>query len=379
MAGLTKFNKVREKPLVLLSPLDWGLGHATRCIPLIRELILLNCDVIIACSPTQRKLLEIEFQSLTFFDSPSAPPVYGRNRILTITRLLFQVPKILTLVKRENQWLNAFLKAHPVDAIISDNRFGFYATAIPCIFITHQLGVKTGLGMAFDALARNINYRYIDKFSECWVPDYEEPDSLAGGLANPSVQPKITLKHIGALSRFETCDNTHRYELLIILSGPEPQRSLLENKITGDLKSYTGKAILVRGLPGEKQLPTVPANVQVYNHVPAAQLNEMICSASFVISRCGYTTVMDLMKLQKKSILIPTPGQAEQEYLAKHLFSRQLAYTVTQNKFSLDTALKAAAAFSYKKMQAGMEAFKPHLRQFVAKLNGNHQPEKTTG
>lgn len=369
MAGLAKFNKVREKPLVLLSPLDWGLGHTTRCIPLIRELILLQCDVIIVCSPAQRKVLEIEFQSLTFFEAPARPPSYGKTKIATIIRLLLQVPKILTLIKQENSWLRQFLDRNPVDAIISDNRFGFYAPGIPCIFITHQLQVKTGLGAAFiDVLARRINYRFIKKFSACWVPDFEAPESLAGELSNPVPQPKIPVEHIGALSRFERCDTNESETILIILSGQEPQRTLFEMKIIEGLKEYSGPAILVHGTPGRGSMPGLPSNVQSFDHLPAAKLNELICSASIVISRCGYTSVMDLLKLQKKCVLVPTPGQAEQEYLATHLRERQLAFTISQSDFSLNTALRQAREFPFKKLEMPMDLYKKQLRHFVAEL-----------
>lgn len=368
MAGLTKFNKVREKPLVLLSPLDWGLGHTTRCIPLVHELIRLQCEVIIACSPTQQKLLELEFQSLTFFIAPSSPPVYGRTKTSTIIRLLFYLPKILTLIKRENRWLRQFLHSNPVDAIISDNRFGLYAPGIPCIFITHQLNIKTGLGAVLDSLARRINYRYIKKFTECWVPDYEGENSMAGDLANANECTRI-----GGISRFTGCDDATRMNangprLLIILSGPEPQRSILEKKLIDALKGYNGGAVLVRGLPGENELPEIPAGVQVFNHLPATELNQLICGASMVIARCGYTTVMDLMKLKKKCILIPTPGQAEQEYLAKHLYSSKLAYTVTQHKFSFVKDMQAAENFPSRKPDLSMEEYKLHLAKFVELL-----------
>jgi uncharacterized protein (TIGR00661 family) len=368
VAGLTKFNKVREKPLVLLSPLDWGLGHTTRCIPLIRELVRLQCEVIIACSPTQKKLLEIEFQSLTFFIAPSSPPVYGRTKTSTIIRLLFQLPKILTLIKRENRWLRQFLHSNPVDAIISDNRFGLYAPGIPCIFITHQLNIKTGLGAVLDGLARRINYRYIKKFTACWVPDYEGENSMAGDLANANEYTRI-----GGLSRFDGCGDAVRMNandprLLIILSGPEPQRSILEKKLIDALKDYNGPAVLVRGLPGENELPEVPAGVQVFNHLQATELNKLICDASMIVARCGYTTVMDLLKLKKKCVLIPTPGQAEQEYLAKHLYKNKLAYTITQHKFSLAKDMQAAENFPYRYPDVSMEEYKLHLARFVGSL-----------
>jgi UDP-N-acetylglucosamine transferase subunit ALG13 len=275
----------------------------------------------------------------------------------------------LTIIKRENSWLRQFLNSYPADAIISDNRFGLHAPGIPCIFITHQLQVKTGLGAAFDALARRINYRYIKKFSACWVPDFEGSGSLAGKLSNPDIQPQTSVEYIGALSRFEPCNQANTKTLLIILSGPEPQRSLFESKIVSGLKDYSGDAIIVRGVPGDSQpLQGLPTSVQTFDHLPASKLNELICSAAVVISRCGYTSVMDLLKLQKKCILVPTPGQAEQEYLAKYLCGRQLACTVTQNDFSLSDALRQAELFSFKKMETPMDAYKAHLRQWVQQL-----------
>lgn len=366
MAGLAKFNTLREKPLVLLAPLDWGMGHTTRCIPLIRELNLLQCEVIILCSTFQKRILELEFQSLNFLEYPGTPLVYGRNRVLTLISLLLQVPKNLTRIKEENRWLQEFLSANRVDAIISDNRFGLYAPGIPAVFITHQLQIKTGLGALANAWARRMNYRFINKFSECWIPDYEGQNSMAGELSNPHIQPKIKITRIGALSRFEKCAHSTSNYLLIILSGPEPQRSILEKKIIADLKDRT--AIIVRGLPENEKLPEAPSGVQVYNHLPASRLNELICGASIVISRCGYTSVMDLLKLQKKSILIPTPGQAEQEYLAKYLYKKQWAFTVSQNDFLLSHALKQAENFPYKKPETSMDEYKTHLRQFVAAL-----------
>lgn len=134
------------------------------------------------------------------------------------------------------------------------------------------------------------------------------------------------------------------------------------------MKDYNGPAVLVRGLPGENELPKVPARVQVFNHLPATELNKLICGASMIIARCGYTTVMDLLKLKKKCILIPTPGQAEQEYLAKHLYKSNLAYTITQHKFSLTKDMQAAENFPYRKPDVSMEEYKLHLARFVGSL-----------
>jgi UDP:flavonoid glycosyltransferase YjiC (YdhE family) len=363
-----KFNSSTRKPLILVSPLDWGLGHTTRCIPLIAELISLGCDVVIACNSTQKAILQQEFPQVDFAELEGYNMRYGKNRLATFGRLLFQAPKILTKIKQENQWLRAFLTQNRVDAVISDNRFGLYAPAIPTVFITHQLQVKTGLGAMADKIVLRWNYRKIRPFTVCWVPDSADSPSLAGELSHPASMPGIPVQYIGGLSRLSACATPGEDVLLIILSGPEPLRTVFETLLLKQLAAYKGKVVLVRGLPAQQHLPSVPAHCTVYNHVDAATLHQLICSAKLVISRCGYTTVMDLLKLQKKSILVPTPGQAEQEYLADHLREQGLAYTVKQKDFSLSKALQEAAQFPYQTNATNMESYKPVVAAFADML-----------
>lgn len=370
MAKTPKFNSNRQKPLVLLSPLDWGLGHTTRCIPVIQELIGLQCEVLVACNARQKSLLALEFPELTYLDLPGYNLHYGKNRWQTLGHLVLQVPKMLRTIRREQRWLRAFLQQQPVDAVISDNRFGFYAPGIPSVFITHQLAVKTSLGQWADRLVQRFNYHFIERFDSCWVPDHQNGGSIAGELSNPRQLPAIPVHYLGTLSRLEPCmSSAHRYRLLIILSGPEPQRTIFEDLLLKELKSYEGHAVLVRALPGEDAIKiTSTERLTVLNHVAAAELNQLICSAEMIISRSGYTTVMDLLKLGKRSILVPTPGQAEQEYLAEHLQRQQFAYTISQERFSLTDALVAADQFAYKKIQSGMDAYRSVINEFVQSL-----------
>jgi UDP-N-acetylglucosamine transferase subunit ALG13 len=363
-----KFNSSTKKPLVLVSPLDWGLGHTTRCIPLIRELAGLGCDVIIACNSTQKALLSQEFPHITYLHLAGYHIHYGKSRWSTFLRLFLQAPKILIKIKQERRWLRKFLTIQRVDGIISDNRFGFYAADIPAIFITHQLQIKTGMGRGADALVRRWNYHRIKHFTACWVPDKAGSPSLAGALSHPSPLPAVPIHYIGGISRFEHCTSASKEHLLIILSGPEPQRSIFERLLLQQAKDYGGTVILVRGLPLCETTPAAPGNCTVLNHVPAERLHELICSAALVISRCGYTTVMDLLKLNKKCILVPTPGQAEQEYLAHHLLQQQWAYTMPQKGFLLRKALAEADRFPFIKTDTASLDYKPVLAAFVNSL-----------
>ncbi|WP_207514822.1 glycosyltransferase [Longitalea luteola] len=353
----------------MLSPLDWGLGHTTRCIPIIHELLHQGCDVIIACNSTQKALLIREFPQLTYEPLTGYNLKYGKNRWGTIVRIILQTPKILTKINTENTWINIFLKSQAVDLIISDNRFGFYAPGIPSVFITHQLNIRTGLGKFTDHLAQWFNYRRIKNFSTCWIPDYKGEKTLAGRLSNPGNLPAVPVQYIGGLSRFNTCkDRTATIDLLIILSGPEPQRSLFEDQLLKALKHQPGKTVLVRGLPEGGNSLVSTADVTIYDHAPASLLNTLICDSALVISRSGYTTVMDLLKLGKKSIMVPTPGQAEQEYVAAHLHQQQLAFSVSQTDFSLPDVLAAAKAFAYQLHSFDMEVYKKTIGSLIGQI-----------
>lgn len=349
-----------------MCPLDWGLGHTTRCIPLIRALQMEGCSVIIGCNSTQKELFKQEFQdSVSYIHLAGYDIRYGKNRRSTFFKLAQQSFKILIRIKQEKGWLRSFLTTQQVDGIISDNRFGLHAAGIPAVFITHQLEIKTGLGKWADGIVRRWNYKLINRFTSCWVPDKAGAPSLSGELSHPLEMPGLPVRYIGPLSRLGACEAPGKGGLLIILSGPEPLRSIFEQTLLDQLKHYTGQVVLVRGLPLSTTLPAAPDHCRLLNHASAETLQTLICAAELVISRCGYTTVMDLFSMGKRSILVPTPGQAEQEYLAHHLLQQGWAYTLPQKGFQLDRALAAAGKFPYKMPDLAMDGYKEVVREFV--------------
>jgi UDP-N-acetylglucosamine transferase subunit ALG13 len=267
-------------------------------------------------------------------------------------KLLLQIPSILRSIKKENKWLNEQVSKYGFDAVISDNRYGLYHEKIFSVFITHQLYIKSALGKWSEGFLQKWNYEFIDRFNECWIPDEEGKDNLAGELSHPIMLPSIPAKYIGALSRFSSFspleDRDIKDHLLFILSGPEPQRTILENKIIDQVVNYPGTATIVRGLPAEKNIIPSTNTIHFYNHLSSEELNSEAIKAEFIISRSGYSTVMDIAALQKKSILIPTPGQAEQEYLAAHLLKMQFAFCVKQNDLSLLKNIEEAKQFDYR-------------------------------
>jgi|SRR5579871_3720802 len=333
---------------VLIAPLDWGLGHATRCIPIINELLETDFEVIIASGGKQKQLLLQEFPSLRFVELKGYGIKYSSKSWLFPLKIIAQIPKILIRIKEENSWLLRFLKAENINIVISDNRFGLHASTTFSVFITHQLYIETGFGSFANYILQKINYHSIKKFNACWIPDFKKENVLAGKLSHPKKNPGTTLQYIGALSRFKKNENAViKNDVLILLSGPEPQRTILEKKILEDLKTFNGNAVVLRGLPEEKI--SLNNNVKIFNHLPSEKINELIDESDFIISRSGYTTIMEMISLEKKMILIPTPGQTEQEYLASYLLQQNIALAFNQKDFSLQEAIASAKNFPYRK------------------------------
>ena len=370
MHEFQKFNTTPTgKPIILIAPLDWGLGHATRCIPVISYLVAIGCEVIIAVEGRQEAILKMEFGSLKFVKLRGYRLHFGKNSLSTILKIISQIPGIGLRIRYENQWLDEFLRHVRVDAVVSDNRYGLFSSKIPSVIITHQLTIKTPFGGWIDNFTRYLNYRLINKFSECWVPDYPGRENLAGELSHPAKMPAIPVHYLGLLSRIFKIPPQNTNHLLILLSGPEPQRSMLEKMLLQQLTAYPHSVILVRGLPGETKLPvTNNKNLQVHNHLSSGLLNQVMNDSRFIISRSGYSTVMDMMRLEKRCIYIPTPGQSEQEYLAAYLAQKKMCVSYPQNNFCLLKALQEAGKLSPPDFKTEEVLYKIIINRFISKI-----------
>jgi uncharacterized protein (TIGR00661 family) len=339
---MMKFNKGR----VLIAPLDWGLGHATRCIPLVNSFLKRDWQVVIAADGAVEMLLRQEFPQLQFLKLQGYNVQYSQSRLMLPLKIASQVPGILSLIKKENHWLNSIIEQQEIDLVISDNRFGLYTEKVPCIFMTHQLNIKAPFRWMERKLLQ-VNYNYISKFTECWVPD-TAMNGLAGGLSHPRDLHPFPIRFIGPLSRFKRVMAPVKYKYLFLISGPEPQRTLLEKKILKQVSELKGEMLVVRGKPGENELFPFPGNITVVDHLQGSELEKAMNSAEYIISRSGYTTVMEIASLQKRSVLIPTPGQTEQEYLATHLMKQGYVVSVKQQNLDLVNTLAMAEQFHYR-------------------------------
>lgn len=358
--------------LIVYAPLDWGMGHTTRSIPIITTLLKLNYKVIIACKSSQKKILKAAFPDLVFKELRGYSITYGRSGWFTTFKIILQIPKILTNIKYENRWIDRIVAETKPDFIISDNRYGFYHTQVKSILITHQLLIKTGLGKWIDKQVQKQLYKILQHFSNCWVPDFEDSSiNLAGLLSHPEKTCPIPITYLGGLSRLPTCITENKNEsILCLLSGPEPQRTLLEKKILQEAPHIKRNIILVRGITSQAPSISSSSNVTIFNYLDTNELSNYLCEAEFVICRAGYTSVMDFARIGCKALLIPTPGQAEQEYLAERVEEIQFAPSLKQKDFSIKAALEKMTQFQYLKFDGDMEQYKKTIPAAIAALKG---------
>jgi len=351
------------KKRILVAPLDWGLGHATRCIPIIRYLVEKNCDVIIGADKRPMELLKKEFPSLEFVVMSGYDISYPKNGSMVL-KMATQIPKIIKGIKREHEQLKRIVAEKKIDAVISDNRFGLWSKNMPCVFITHQLMVKSPFG---EKWIHKLNADYISRYLECWIPDVK--NGLSGDLGSKFALPE-NAKFIGVLSRFDSQVTSEKKirELLVILSGPEPQRTLFETIILKQLSSLQLKTLIVQGVTEKNKRKRISENVEIVSYLTSDELQKETLSSEIILSRPGYSSIMDLAVLGKKAIFVPTPGQTEQEYLAEELMKKKIAYSVSQKKFDLDFALRESKNYSgFTEKYSGQE-FKKAVDDFILSL-----------
>ena len=354
-----------------MAPLDWGLGHTTRCIPLIRHLQQLGHYVIFAGNDGQRAFVSGIVADLELVHLDGYHVSYATNDKLSTIKLLSQIPGITKTIKKEHNWLLKQAKELSLDGIISDNRYGLYHPGIPSVILTHQLVVQTGMGKQADRMLQKVHYEYLERFNEVWVPDVKGEGNLAGALSQTERLPEST-HYIGLLSQFVVGEPvvTEQEYLLVLLSGPEPQRTILAGILWQQLAGNTGKVVFVAGKKGEMEPAAKAANILFYDILGGDALGNIIKGANAVICRSGYSTIMDLLLMDKKAILIPTPGQTEQEYLANHLQEQGIFVFAEQRKFDLNDSLTFLknSGFRVKRTNIGYSKYKFVLENWLLNM-----------
>jgi uncharacterized protein (TIGR00661 family) len=322
----------RTKKNILVAPLNWGIGHATRCIPIIRALIENNFNPILASDGIALQMLQKEFPNLQSLELPSYQIEYAKNGKNFKWKMFKNSPKMISAILEEKKIVKNWISEHNLSGIISDNRLGVRSKKVASVFITHQLNVLTG---NTSWITSKLHQKIIKKFDECWVPDFKEKPNLTGKLGHLK-NLKLNLKYIGPLSRLEKKVLPKKYDLMVILSGPEPQRTMLEENLKPEVLKFDGNVIFIKGIIEKEQKNSELKNVKFYNFMNSTELEKAFNESEIVLCRSGYTTIMDLAKLEKKAFFIPTPGQYEQEYLAKKLKRNGIFPFAEQNDFKIE-------------------------------------------
>ncbi|MFC2080803.1 glycosyltransferase [Bacteroidota bacterium] len=380
---------IQGKKKILVCPMNWGLGHAVRDVPIIQRLVDLGHEVILAGKGAPLDLLRAEFPELETQRLGSLLRVRYSLRLPAWLKITFLSPLILYEIFFEHYRLRRIIRRVRPDLIISDNRYGLWHRRVPSILITHQLSIRLPAFASFLEIPVNVMIRtFIEQFDRCWIPDFPGENNLSGDLSHRYPPPRNSV-FIGAISRFtsgsspgtsqiipkpghstskpghstvkpgQSTPKSGHYsgeppgsstakplDLLILLSGPEPQRSVLENIILKQVFSLDARCVILQGLPGKAKRTDLTSTVSMYSHLPAAELRQLLYFAENVICRAGYTGIMDLALMRKKTLIIPTPGQTEQEYLAEYLARKGMFLTCSQDQLSIPSALKDMGDFN---------------------------------
>lgn len=370
---------------VLICPLDWGLGHSTRAVPIINKLLQNNCNVIIAADKEPLSFLREAFPELPFYVFPSARVKYPSGSSMPL-KMLLSLPRFLINIIKEHYFLKRIIKKHNIKLVISDNRYGVWNKTVYSVFITHQIFIKATKPLKWiEPLIERINKYFISRYAECWIPDFIDNErNLSGELSHKKALP-VNCHFINPLSRFVYLNTNkskvnkllypenNKIDILFILSGPEPQRSIFENIILKDIKMYSSlKIALVKGKINTDNKSINKINIEkpidnfiIYSHLNSKALFELINKAELVICRPGYSSIMDLCLLGKKAVFVPTPGQTEQEYLAEYYRLKGFYYSLKQDSFNINDAIDKSKNFNGLKLNYNDDLLQQRLNYII--------------
>jgi UDP:flavonoid glycosyltransferase YjiC (YdhE family) len=360
---------------ILICPLEWGLGHASRMIPVARKLTEMNQKVIIGSGDEHLALYRKELPGLSYIHFSGFKPGYSRF-LPQYLSLLFKTPVLLYHIISEHFRLKKIIRDHSVDIVISDNRFGLWNRQVTSVYVTHMPLIpfpKPFRRLEFIGIF--LHRVIIKQYSLCLIPDLPGDLNISGRLSH-GIRLPDNVRYAGILSRFRS-DNSEKGENsesikhnTVILSGPEPQKEILKQKLIKLLRDKSPVTVMLEGKPDNKTGKTVSGNIVFYNHLPASGMEEMIKGSHSIISRSGYSTIMELISLNCSALLIPTPGQTEQDYLAEYLSEKGWFKTVPQSRIMNIAELPSVAAiWSGEIMEESHSLLTGALKELLEKHN----------
>ncbi len=329
-----------RKKNILICPLEWGLGHATRMIAVASALQKHNHNIIFASGEDHLALIRKELTGCSYLNFPGFNPVYSRYLPQYIS-ILLKIPLLIYHIILEHSRLKKIIRDHSVDIVISDNRFGLWNKNIRSVYVTHMPLIPFPEKMRIlEPIGIFLHRLVIRKYDLCFIPDLPGERNISGRLSHGIRLPE-NIRYIGILSRFSAISEfnnpvTESKYNAIILSGPEPQKEMLKQKLIRVFSKKEPVTIILEGKPGQPGENKRQDNIITYNHLPVNMMKSLITRSEGIISRAGYSTIMDLLVLNCRALLIPTPGQTEQEYLASYLSEQGYFSHVAQESIKDD-------------------------------------------
>jgi uncharacterized protein (TIGR00661 family) len=336
---------MKKRRRVFYAVLNMGLGHASRSLPIIQHFADQGWELYIGSSGRSLQFLKYEISQAKYFELPDYNLQYTRKGVSLIL-LLSQLPALFRKIRIENELTSQLVRENRIDMIISDHRYGCYHSDIPSIFLSHQLRFITPKMLRpLEFTGIWFNQYFHKKYSAILIPDKKKKNEglLSGRLSN--IRKSSDLHFCGPLSSIQKKVAPEDIDILISVSGPEPQRTIFEKTVLSQVKNIPGKKVIVLGKPEDNNREVVSDQLVIYNFASRKVMLELFNRSKLIVSRSGYSTLMELVELQKKALFVPTPGQTEQLYLAKRLEKLGYFYYSPQNK--LDLAEQIPHALSY--------------------------------
>ena len=322
---------------------SWGLGHATRSLPVIRKLIKENHELTIISNGRSLELLRNELgENIKYIDIPDYPMLLSENSRQFMAKSVIYWPTFIGGLHKGFSQLKKILEKQKYDRIISDARYDIYSRRIPSFFISHQIRIMNPLRIKmFENGSELFNLFFFKRFCGILVPDYKE-DSLSGDLShNLKKIDENKLHYVGVLSDFKKRTMKKDIDYLISISGPEPQRTMFEETLLSQIDDLTGKVVLTLGKTEQKD-KFEKKDIETHSFLSKEKREEYLNRAKLVVSRSGYSTILDLAVVGTKALMTPTPGQIEQEYLSQYHNKMKTFYSVNPDDLNLGQDVEIA-------------------------------------
>lgn len=350
---------------ILFAASSWGLGHATRDLILIQALMDAGHSVTVLSTDRALKLLRGELaDQCDYIDLPDIPKALGHTSASFYLKMTMALPLVFRTFRREHRFVDELCRAGKCDRIVSDSRYGVWSRDVPSYHLMHTLHQISPFRVRLvEHVIESIQRGLLSGAKKVLIPDQEE-NGLAGELCHDLVAfRRDQIEYLGILSSVLRMPVEQDIDYFITVSGVEPQRSILEKKVLRQARELDGRVVITLGRPDLPFSVSDDGRLAIYSFLGRRRQAEMLNRARTVVSRSGYTTLMELAELGKRALMVPAVGQSEQEYLAGLHERRGTMHSVPQSRLNLARDLRDAERYpGLSGVRPTCEAVKKFLR-----------------